>query len=114
MENSILKSIKKRIGFESAYTAFDDQLIDSINTVFSTLKQLGVGPTSGFSISGNDEEWSEFIDDDSLNFVKSYIYLKVRLEFDIPDTSFVIDAIKNQITELEWRLNLEHERSISP
>lgn len=75
--------------------------------VFSVLTQLGVGPAEGFRIEDDGAEWSEFLQDDfRLEFVKTYIYLKVRLAFDPPLSSAVIESINRQISELEWRINV--------
>lgn len=103
---SILTSIKKLLGIEADYKHFDADLIMHINSVFSILAQLGVGPSNGFSISGADKVWSDFIGNDSnlFSLVKSYMHLKVKLLFDPPLGSAVIDSINRQISEFEWRL----------
>lgn len=108
MTDSILTSIKKLLGIEENYTHFDADLIMHINSVFSILGQLGVGPESGFSIEGDSETWDQFLSGDpnsaGLAMVKSYVYLKVRLLFDPPLSSAAMEAINRQISELEWRL----------
>lgn len=110
MSESILDSTKKILGIDSEYDAFDLDVMMHINGALSTLTQLGLGPEEGFMIEGRDEEWGDLLEDDMrLNSVKTYIYLKVRLLFDPPSTSFVLEAMKNQITELEWRLNVYRE-----
>ena len=77
--------------------------------MFLILKQLGVGPSSGFSISDDTALWTDFISEDSVPLVKSYMYLKVRLIFDPPINSALIESINRQIAEFEWRLNVEIE-----
>lgn len=110
MEESILISIKKLLGIAEDYDVFDTDIIMHINSVFMILNQLGVGPSEGFSIEDEDAEWSEFIEDDKkLAAVKSYIHLKVKLLFDPPLGSAVLEAMKQTISELEWRLNVEAE-----
>ena len=105
---SILNTIKKMLGLEADYDAFDTDIIVNINMVFNILLQLGVGPTEGFSITGPDEEWSDYIDDmRKLEMVKTYIYLKVKQIFDTGTSSALNNAIDNQIKELEWRLNVQ-------
>ena len=106
---SILISIKKLLGIPADYTDFDQDIIMHINSVFLVLKQLGVGPKEGFSITGNSEEWTDYIAEDNIQLVKSYIYLKVRLMFDPPMNAALLDAISRQIAEFEWRLNVEIE-----
>lgn len=105
--NSILTSIKKMLGIEEEYTQFDEDVIMHINTVFLNLTQLGVGPEEGFYIEDDSTDWEDFIDDNAqLQAVKTYVYLKVKLLFDPPLSSSVIDSINRMISELEWRLNV--------
>lgn len=107
--DSILTSIKKLLGISEEYTQFDDDIIMHINTVFLNLTQLGVGPEEGFSIEDDTADWEDFADLESnlpLNAVKSYVYLKVKLLFDPPLSSAVIESTNRMISELEWRLNV--------
>lgn len=108
---SILTSIKKLLGIEEDYTHFDQDIIININSALMTLNQLGIGPPQGFSIQNKIKTWADYLGP-SIDFegVKSYIYLKVRLAFDPPSTSFVLDAMERQIKELEWRLNVQAEK----
>lgn len=110
---SILNSIKKVLGLDESYTAFDLDVIIHTNDAFSTLNQLGVGPVEGFSISDDTQEWESFVvPDNQLHMVKTYIWLKVRFLFDPPTTSFAIDAMSQQIKEHEWRLNAFREDAL--
>jgi hypothetical protein len=110
MENSILKSTKKILGLTDDYTVFDLDVITHINTAFSTLTQLGVGPKAGFQIEDDTAEWNLFLGDDPrLNSVRTYVLLRTRLLFDPPSTSYLIEAYNKQIQELEWRLNVNRE-----
>lgn len=107
---SILTSIKKLLGISEDDTAFDTDIIMHINSVFMILWQLGVGPSKGFIIEDETAEWSDFIEDGlNLELVKSYVYLKVKLLFDPPTSSFVMESMNRQIAEFEWRLNVEVE-----
>lgn len=107
---SILTSIKKLLGIAEEDTNFDQDLIMHINSVFMILTQLGVGPSKGFSIKDENDVWSDFIpEQSSLEAVKTYVYMKVRLMFDPPLSSAVEDAINRNISELEWRLNVGAE-----
>lgn len=109
--DSILASIKQMLGIDYMDSAFDFEIITNINTVFMSLYQLGFGPEEGFRISGNDDLWASYLFENlDIEAVKTYIYLKVRLLFDPPSTSFVIDALERQINELEWRLNIQFEK----
>lgn len=104
---SILTSIKKMLGITEEYEHFDSDLIMHINSVFSILTQLGVGPPNGFMITDKEEVWSDFISDEAkLQIVKSYMYQKVKLLFDPPLGSAVIESMNRQISEFEWRLNV--------
>lgn len=109
--DSILNSIKKLIGMDPEYTQFDTDLIVYINSMFAILKQVGVGPENGFSISDDSATWDEYLPDYDKNFefVKTYIQQRVKLVFDPPLTSSVLDAMKETIKELEWRLNIAGE-----
>lgn len=104
--SNILISVKKLLGIEAGYTHFDPDLILHINSVFSVLTQLGVGSSDGFSITGGDETWEDFLGEHSAlySLVKSYMYLKVRLLFDPPLSSAAVDSINRQISEFEWRI----------
>jgi hypothetical protein len=102
---SILDSTKKTLGIDAAYHAFDDDIIMHINSVFVTLAQLGIGPMNGFQIESEVETWDLFIGVDKLlNSVKTYVYLRVRLLFDPPATSYLIESLNQQRQEMEWRL----------
>lgn len=108
--DSILTSVKKSLGIDSEYEHFDEILIFHINSVFSILTQLGVGPDGGFSITDRSTTWDEYMPDGAkLQFVKTYLGLKVRVIFDPPLSSGVLDAIKTQIQELEWRIQVAVE-----
>ena len=103
---SILNTIKKMLGPSEEYDQFDTDIITHINTVFMTLTQLGVGPSKGFYIEDDTTTWLEFVPDlTNFQAIKTYIYLKVKLVFDPPQSSAVIEAMNKQIAELEWRLN---------
>lgn len=105
MNNSILTSIKKRLGINADYDHFDEDIVMDINSVFGILNQLGVGPSTGYVVTNSNDEWTDFVSDmTKLEFIKTYVYLKVKLMFDPPQSSFVIDSINNQIKELEWRI----------
>lgn len=112
MEDSILTSIKKLLGISEDYTQFDDDIIMHINSVFLNLTQLGVGPDEGFLIEDDSASWDDFVDLESnmpLQAIKSYIFLKVKLLFDPPLSSTVIESMNRMISELEWRLNVAAE-----
>lgn len=110
-DDSILGTIKTMLGLTSDVTAFDQELITHINSVFTILNQLDIGPDAGFIIYGYDEVWGDFVEDVTLTtMVREFIYLKVRMIFDPPASSVVSDAFNQRIAELEWRMNIQAER----
>lgn len=110
MSDSILESTKKILGIGPDYDIYDLDVITHINSAFVTLHQLGIGPEEGFMIVDDTSVWSDFLGTDPrLNSVKTYVYLKVRLVFDPPGTSFLLEAQRKQIEEIEWRLNVQRE-----
>lgn len=110
METSILKSTKKLLTLSADDTSFDSDVILHINSALSTLTQLGVGPKAGCQIEGAEENWVDFFGvDPTLNTVKTYVYLKVRLAFDPPQAAAHLEAIKQQLAEAEFRLNVAVE-----
>lgn len=132
MADSILTSVKKIVGVTELDTSFDPDIIMHTNAVFSVLNQLGIGPTAGFMIEDATPTWDDFLSirqvraegsnvyplytdqqlqeaDKRLNMVKTYLYLRVRLLFDPPQTSFVIESMNKQIQELEVRMSIVRE-----
>ena len=107
LKDSILNSIKNQLGIHAEETGFDNELIVCINSTFSTLYQIGVGPENGFTISDDKSTWSEYLTDEiALDMVKSYMYLKVRLLFDPPSNSSYLNAITEMCKEYEWRMSV--------
>ena len=111
LEEKILSSIKKLLGLNDGVTVFDTDIVIHINTVFANLAQMGVGPQDaegkniGFKISTGNEVWGDFTSNDILiENVKTYVYIKVKMVFDPPTSSALIDAYNAQAKELEWRL----------
>lgn len=110
MNDSILSSVKKMLGLPEEYDAFDLDIITHINSVFTILAQIGVGSANGFMIEDKTAIWTDFIQDMSLyQLVKSYMVLKVRLLFDPPMSSAVLECYKTQANEYEWRLKTMSE-----
>lgn len=113
LDDSILNTIKKMIGYDKSFTDFDMDLMIHINTNIATLTQLGVGNPLGFSVTGDTETWTTYLGEDpNLSSVKTYLYIKCKLIFDTPPTSFVIDALEKTAQEIEWRLNVTADRYV--
>ena len=121
VKRSILNDIKKPLGLDADDTSFDQDIILLINTFIPVLSQMGIGPPSGFIVTSAQDQWSDYLGDiwDSMNLnassvinyegVKTYLYLRVKLIFDPPSNSSVVEAINNTLKELEWRMMLASE-----
>lgn len=110
MHESILATVKKGLGIPEWDDGFDSELLVHINTALMILTQLGVGPSGGVYISSPDETWTSIVEGSfEFEMVKSYVILRVKLMFDPPSSSFVLESIKNQLAEFEWRLNVQAE-----
>lgn len=105
ISDSILESVKKLINAEGD-EYFDTDLIIHINTIFSVLQQMGVGPEEGFSIDDAETTWSEFTQDEPIfNMIKTYMAIRVKLFFDIASSnSYYITQLQAEADELEWRI----------
>ena len=113
MDQSILNNTKKSLQLDPSYTAYDEQIILLINSAFSTLNQMGIGPVNGFAIEDATAVWSSFFGTNlKYSSVKTFVYLSVRLIFDNASmTSFVMDAMKKERDEIGWRLNVVREET---
>lgn len=110
MDQSILNNVKKMVGVDASLTVFDLDILTHINSVFADLEQLGIGPVGGFTIDDAVPTWDAFIAGDArLSSVKSYMYFRVRLMFDPPQTSYLIESMNKQVEKMEWRLNVTRE-----
>lgn len=109
--DSILDTIKIKIGINPDYDdAFDVHIITNINTTFERLKYLGIGPDNGFRITGSTETWDMYLtNDEFIDSVIDYISMKVKMLFAPPETSFGIEAIKEQLSELEFFLKIKSD-----
>lgn len=108
--DSILATIKKMLGLDDDYTPYDMDIIVHINSAFMKLQQLGVGPKNGFTVDSMEQVWSDFtVNRVKMGSVKNYVYLQVKMLFDPPQNSYVMDAMKQQADELGWRLNVQAE-----
>lgn len=105
---SILNSTKKLSGLMEGYEHFDEDIIMFINSVFFDLNQLGIGPSEGFTIEDDSALWVDFLPNDKplREAVKSYMGMKVRLKFDPPTVSSLLEALQRSINECEWRFSI--------
>lgn len=109
-DESILTETKVALGIAEAVSVFDQEIRMHINSALGTLNQLGLGPAGGFEVVDVTQTWAAFLVTDlNLNPVKSYVYLRVKLLFDPPVNSWTVTSMKEQIEQLEWRLNVVRE-----
>lgn len=106
--DSILATLRSLLEVDVADSSYDSVLVPYVNSAIASLTQMGVGPSTGYSIVGATERWNDFVQDATLlSLVKSYIHLKIKLIFDPPTNSTVIEAINHQISELEFRIPIQ-------
>ena len=111
--SSILNDTKKILGIDSTYDVFDQDIITFINAAFSVVNQLGVGPDAGFYVTDETDEWVDIGVSDKLEkLLQTYVYLRVRMLFDPPSMSFLVDSMNNQLKEYELRLNVFREAEL--
>ena len=108
---TIKNTIKKMLGVEANYTAFDTDLLFFINSAIMELSQLGVcSPNFQITENGN-ETWDSLLSDFSneylLNSAQNYIYIKTRLIFDPPNSGYVTSALQKELDEITWRLRVQ-------
>lgn len=110
---SILTSVKKFLGPSAEYEHFDPDIIMHINSVFMDLNDLGIGPEKAFVIEDDTSEWTDFFSEkgETLEAVKSYMYLRVKLLFDPPASSATLASMERQIDKWEWKLNVRAENA---
>lgn len=107
MENNILTSVKKQVGLGAEYTPFDMDIVMDINAAFAHLHQIGAGPSDGFSIEDDTALWTDYTQDKTeLMLAQTYVFLKVRLLFDPPASSAILESINSVLKETEWRLSV--------
>lgn len=113
MEDSILKSTKKILGVSEDYTAFDLDIITHINSIFSIVNQLGIGPEESVVIEDAETNWADLeLSGKQLSLLRTYLFIRVRMLFDPPTTSFHIEAVNKQIEEFEHRLSWAREELV--
>lgn len=111
-KESILTSVKKMLGIQEDYEHFDPEIIMHINSAFLILNQLGVGPDKPFMVESKMDFWDDFLPEGEIELIKTYVYQRVRLMFDPPSSSFVLDSINKQIAEFEFRMSVQSEKDL--
>ena len=112
MDESILDSIKLILGVDTEYDVFDSEILMAINSSFMSLTQLGLGPAEGFKVPNKATTWADILGTrQDLESVRSYIGIKSRILFDPPTNSYIMQALNNAATELEWRIRTQLEEA---
>ena len=107
MANSIFNSVKKVVGLLGDDGSFDEDILLHINSVISTLRQLGLSIPADFYVLDDVQTWRDLLGEfRDLDLVKSYMAMKVRLMFDPPSSSFGLASMTEMVKELEWRINV--------
>lgn len=110
MSDSVFLTVKSSLGVESDYTGFDADILLGINTAIMTLTQLGIGPTGGLVINGSEQNWTQLTGNETdMEALKTYVCLKTRMLFDPPSSSSILEAYKQALNEMEWRLMTQAE-----
>lgn len=105
--NSILNSTKVSIGIPVEVIDFDIRIIMDINAAFSVLTQLGVGSSRGFMITGKEDTYEDFLSEPiEQSLVRQYIINKVHISFDPPSSTSLMESLKSQIDEAQFRLQV--------
>ena len=110
MEEGILNLVKKVLGYNSDVTAFDQDIIMFTNSVLNILTDIGVGPSDGFRIEDDTATWEDFLGTNKrLEMCKSFVYIKVRLQFDPPQVASAVAAMEKiaeeYMTRIQWIVN---------
>ena len=105
MSDSVLSSTKQMLGISPEDTSFDVNVIMSINTTLTILMDLGLTEVEDQIVTSNKMTWDELLGGRTdIEYVKTYIYQKVKMIFDPPTSTAAIDAMQRSISELEWRI----------
>lgn len=105
MLDSVLLSTKQMLGISPEDTSFDVNVIMSINTALTILMDLGLTEVEDQIVTSDDMTWDELLGERTdIEYVKTYIYQKVKMIFDPPTSTAAIDAMQRSISELEWRI----------
>lgn len=110
LEASILNTTKKVLQISPDDPSFDQDIFLHINSAFSDLSDLGIGPLEGFFIEDDTTTWSAYVDEPiAQSKIKTFVYLKVRLIFDPPESSYALAAAEKQLDQVTWRLSVLRE-----
>ena len=109
MMDSILDTIKKMLGYDvTADPQFDPTILVLINSAFSELSEIGVLSDSSYRVTSRVNTWSEaFGGRTDVDMIQTFVYLYVRIIFDPPSSSFVLNALNEEKKRIEWRISVK-------
>lgn len=102
--DSILNSVKSYLGIQVEDTSFDTDILMALNSVLAVLPQFGIGPSSPFVVADETNTWQDLLGEDPIGGVRAYVNMRVRMLFDPPTNTYIMQALKDQIAEFEWRI----------
>lgn len=107
--DSILTSVKTLLGIMEDCEEFDAEILMHINAAIATLRQLGVGPKDLYIVTDKNQIYEDYLGVGSnlISMVKLYLFHKVKLGWDPPESTAVMESLKLMIQEDEFRLNAE-------
>ena len=105
MSDSVLSSTKQMLGISPEDTSFDVNVIMSINTALTILMDLGLTEVEDQIVTDDYMTWDDLLGGRTdMEYVKTYMYQKIKMIFDPPTSTAAIDAMQRSISELEWRI----------
>lgn len=100
---SVLDSVKEALGIDEEYNVFDMDILAYINGTLMTAHQLGA--VDDVTVLDETTTFGNIINENTqLNALYVYLIMNVRLLFDPPQNSFLVNSLKDQIQEVQWRL----------
>lgn len=106
MSDSILQTVKDQIGIDRKNVDFDRDLIMCVNPILYILYQEGL-TDDNYEIQDDTATWDQILLDEktpeALNVMVKWVGLRTKLLFDPPTSSVLLQALKDQAAELEWR-----------
>lgn len=105
-DERIIDSLKSYLGIQREDHAFDQDILLHANNAFSVLYQVGIGSDKPMRIFDPEITWEYLFSnyDDVLDMIKEYTFLRVRLLFDPPQNSSLLESLKQTINECEYRI----------
>lgn len=111
-EETILNVIKNFIGISTSDPHFDDEILMHINLIIAELAI--VGTTDKVSICSKDTVWTDYlVKEVDIASIQTLIGMKVKMVFDPPANSFLVESYNKQIDKMEWLLTINKEGELN-